>query len=111
MVARHHVGASHADFADFTGQRVAVIGTGSSAVQSIPIIAAQAAHVTVLQRTPNFSVPAHNGAVSAAKVEAFEADRATQDGETALLVAVDGVPAGMIAVADRVLDELVNLVR
>ncbi|HEY1935761.1 MAG TPA: NAD(P)/FAD-dependent oxidoreductase, partial [Acetobacteraceae bacterium] len=45
---------------DFTGQRVAVIGTGSSAIQSIPIIAAQAAHVTVFQRTPNFSVPANN---------------------------------------------------
>jgi cyclohexanone monooxygenase len=46
---------------DFTGQRVAVIGTGSSAIQSIPIIAAEAAEVTVFQRTPNFSVPAHNG--------------------------------------------------
>lgn len=46
---------------DFTGKRVAVIGTGSSAIQSIPIIAAQAAHTTVFQRTPNFSIPAHNG--------------------------------------------------
>jgi cyclohexanone monooxygenase len=45
---------------DFTGQRVAVIGTGSSAIQAIPQIAAQAAQVTVYQRTPNFSVPAHN---------------------------------------------------
>jgi len=44
----------------FTGQRVAVIGTGSSAIQSIPIIAAQAAHTTVFQRTPNFSMPAGN---------------------------------------------------
>jgi cyclohexanone monooxygenase len=45
---------------DFTGQRVAVIGTGSSAIQSIPIIAKQAAHLHVFQRTPNYSVPAHN---------------------------------------------------
>jgi cyclohexanone monooxygenase len=45
---------------DFTGQRVAVIGTGSSGIQSIPVIARQAAHLTVFQRTPNFSVPAHN---------------------------------------------------
>src|SRR5262249_53540273 len=44
----------------FTGQRVAVIGTGSSAIQSIPIIARQAAHLYVFQRTPNYSVPAHN---------------------------------------------------
>jgi len=45
---------------DFTGQRVAVIGTGSSGIQSIPVIARQTAHLTVFQRTPNFSVPAHN---------------------------------------------------
>jgi cation diffusion facilitator CzcD-associated flavoprotein CzcO len=48
---------------DVTGKRVAVIGTGSSGIQSIPILAEQAAHLTVFQRTPNFSVPAHNGAV------------------------------------------------
>ena len=45
---------------DFTGQRVGVIGTGSSAIQSIPVIAAQAAHLVVFQRTPNYSVPARN---------------------------------------------------
>ena len=43
---------------DFAGKRVGVIGTGSTAVQAIPRIAEQAAHVTVFQRTPNFSVPA-----------------------------------------------------
>jgi cyclohexanone monooxygenase len=46
---------------DFSGQRVAVIGAGSSAIQSIPLIAQQAAHLFVFQRTPNFSIPAHNG--------------------------------------------------
>jgi cyclohexanone monooxygenase len=45
---------------DFTGQRVGVIGTGSSAIQSIPIIARQAASLVVFQRTPNFSAPARN---------------------------------------------------
>ena len=45
---------------DFTGQRVVLIGTGSSGVQMTPIIAAQASQLTVLQRTANFSVPAHN---------------------------------------------------
>ena len=59
---------------DFTGKRVAVIGTGSSAIQSIPLIAQQAAELTVFQRTPNFSRPAHNGPVSAAKKAAFDAD-------------------------------------
>jgi cyclohexanone monooxygenase len=51
------------DGVDFTGERVAVIGTGSSAIQTIPMIAEQASHVTVFQRTPNFSVPAHNGQI------------------------------------------------
>ena len=45
---------------DFTGRRVALVGTGSSGIQSTPHIAAQAARLTVFQRTPNFSVPARN---------------------------------------------------
>ncbi len=45
---------------DFAGQRVGIIGTGSSGMQMIPIVAQQAAHLTVFQRTPNFSVPATN---------------------------------------------------
>jgi len=61
---------------DFTGQRVAVIGTGSSAIQSIPEIAAQADHVTVFQRTPNFSVPAHNGPIDPAVAQDWAANRA-----------------------------------
>jgi cyclohexanone monooxygenase len=56
----YHTGYWPHEGVDFTGQRVGVIGTGSSAIQSIPIIAAQAAHLFVFQRTPNFSVPAHN---------------------------------------------------
>jgi len=58
---------------DFTGKRVAVIGTGSSAIQSIPIIAAQASQVTVFQRTPNFSIPANNGPVPDDKKQAIAA--------------------------------------
>ena len=45
---------------DFSGRRVGVIGTGSSGIQIIPIIAGQAEHLTVFQRTANFSVPAEN---------------------------------------------------
>jgi cation diffusion facilitator CzcD-associated flavoprotein CzcO len=48
------------DPVDFTGKRVAVIGTGSSGIQSIPLIAEQATHLYVFQRTPNYSVPAGN---------------------------------------------------
>jgi cation diffusion facilitator CzcD-associated flavoprotein CzcO/acetyl esterase/lipase len=60
---------------DFTGKRVAVIGTGSSAIQSIPIIAKQASQLTVFQRTPNFSIPAYNGSVPEEKMAAITADR------------------------------------
>jgi len=58
---------------DFTGKRVAVIGTGSSAIQSLPLIAEQAAQVTVFQRTPNFSLPAVNTALTEEEVELFQA--------------------------------------
>jgi cyclohexanone monooxygenase len=57
----YHTGRWPHEGVDFGGQRVAVIGTGSSAIQSIPIIATQAAQLFVFQRTPNYSVPAHNG--------------------------------------------------
>jgi cyclohexanone monooxygenase len=56
----YHTGRWPHEGVDFTGQRVAIIGTGSSAIQSIPIIAKQAAHLYVFQRTPNYSMPAHN---------------------------------------------------
>ena len=59
---------------DFTGMRVGVIGTGSSGIQSIPIIARQAAELTVFQRTPNFSRPAFNGPVDPGKKARYDAD-------------------------------------
>jgi len=56
----YHTGLWPHEGVDFTGQRVAVIGTGSSGVQSIPHIAEQAKHLHVFQRTANFILPAHN---------------------------------------------------
>src|ERR1700720_1951609 len=58
------------------GKRIAVIGTGSSGIQSIPLIAEQAAQLTVFQPTPNFALPAHNGAAPAHRVSLLEGDRA-----------------------------------
>jgi cyclohexanone monooxygenase len=49
---------------DFAGKRVAIIGTGSSGMQMTPVIAKQAAHLTVFQRTPNYSIPAANAPVT-----------------------------------------------
>jgi cyclohexanone monooxygenase len=56
----YHTGAWPHEGVDFTGRRVAVIGTGSSGVQSIPVIAQHAKELWVFQRTPNFSLPALN---------------------------------------------------
>lgn len=61
---------------DFTGKRVGVIGTGSSGVQSIPIIAEQAAHLYVFQRTPNYSVPAGNRPLTAEEIRHAKANYA-----------------------------------
>ena len=59
----YHSGLWPHESVDFSGLRVGVIGTGSSGVQMIPQIAAQADHLTVFQRTANFSLPARNAAL------------------------------------------------
>ena len=61
---------------NLAGKRVAVIGTGSSGIQSIPLIAEQAAHLTVFQRTPNFALPAHNGPAPGGSRDLLRGDRA-----------------------------------
>lgn len=62
---------------DFTGKRTGIIGTGSSGVQAIPIIAQQAGHLTVFQRTPNFSIPAWNGPLPEETRKAMKAEYRT----------------------------------
>jgi cation diffusion facilitator CzcD-associated flavoprotein CzcO len=62
---------------DFTGKRVAVVGTGATAVQAIPEIAQQAKQLTVFQRTANYCVPARNGKVDP---EVWKARKADYDG-------------------------------
>lgn len=59
---------------DLAGKRVGVIGTGSSGIQSIPVIASQAAHLTVFQRTANFTLPAVNRPVDPAYEAGIRAD-------------------------------------
>jgi len=56
----YHTGAWPHEGVDFAGKRVAVIGTGATAVQAVPEIAKQAAHVWVFQRTPNYDIPGRN---------------------------------------------------
>ena len=59
----YHTGDWPHEKVDFAGKRVAVIGTGSSGVQSIPVIAEEAGHLSVFQRTPQYTIPAHHGTV------------------------------------------------
>ena len=70
----YHTGRWPHEGVDFTGQRVGVIGTGSSGIQSIPLIAEQAEHLTVFQRTPNFSTPAFNAPLDPEFVAARKAN-------------------------------------
>jgi cation diffusion facilitator CzcD-associated flavoprotein CzcO len=56
----YHTGQWPHEGVDFTGKRVGMIGTGSTGIQAAPVIAAAAKHLTVFQRTANYSVPARN---------------------------------------------------
>ena len=70
----YHTGEWPHEGVDFTGLRVGVIGTGSSAIQSIPIIAQQAAELTVFQRTATYSVPAWNAKLTPEYRNSIKAD-------------------------------------
>lgn len=72
--ATYHTGRWPHEGIDFTGLGVGVVGTGSSAIQSIPLIAEQASHLFVFQRTPNYSIPAHNAPLDPETVARVKAD-------------------------------------
>jgi cation diffusion facilitator CzcD-associated flavoprotein CzcO len=61
----YHTGQWPHEGVDFTGKRVGMIGTGSTGIQVAPVIAASAKHLTVFQRTANYSVPARNAPLTA----------------------------------------------
>ncbi|MDI1284589.1 MAG: NAD(P)/FAD-dependent oxidoreductase [Reyranella sp.] len=70
----YHSGLWPHEGVDFAGLRVGVVGTGSSGVQMIPLIARQAKHLTVFQRTANFSLPARNGPMEPERESRHKAD-------------------------------------
>jgi cyclohexanone monooxygenase len=70
----YHTGLWPHEGVDFTNKRVGIVGTGSSAIQSIPQLAKQAGHLTVFQRTANFSIPAHNRQLETDFVAEVKAD-------------------------------------
>jgi cyclohexanone monooxygenase len=68
----YHTGNWPHEVIDFTGLRVGIIGTGSSGIQSVPVIAEQAKHLTVFQRTPNYSIPARNAPLTDKERRSFQ---------------------------------------
>jgi cation diffusion facilitator CzcD-associated flavoprotein CzcO len=70
----YHTGAWPHDGVEFSGKRVGVIGTGSSGVQSIPVIAKQAGHLHVFQRTPQYTIPARHHTVDKAFLDEVKKD-------------------------------------
>jgi cyclohexanone monooxygenase len=70
----YHTGHWPHEGVDFTNQRVGLIGTGSSAIQAIPMIAQRAAQLTVFQRTPNFSIPSRNGPMTDDYARSWKSD-------------------------------------
>jgi cation diffusion facilitator CzcD-associated flavoprotein CzcO len=72
--ASYHTGSWPHSGVDFTGKRVGVIGTGSSGVQSIPVIARQAGHLYVFQRTPQYTIPARHHTVDKAFLDEIKKD-------------------------------------
>jgi cyclohexanone monooxygenase len=73
----YHTGQWPHEGVDFAGISLGIIGTGSSGVQAIPVIAEQAKHLTVFQRTPNYTMPAHNKPMTAKFIEKVKADYAS----------------------------------
>jgi cyclohexanone monooxygenase len=106
--ATYHTGRWPHEPVDFTGQRVGVIGTGSSGVQSIPVIAEQASQLFVFQRTPAVSVPAHNAPLDPDEQAAIKADYAAMRARDRAMVSAFGsrtppndVPAMSVSSEER----------
>jgi cation diffusion facilitator CzcD-associated flavoprotein CzcO len=70
----YHTGHWPKEGVDLSGKRVGVIGTGSTGIQAIPVIARQAAQLTVFQRTPAYIMPARNAPLAADDVAAIKTD-------------------------------------
>ena len=103
----YHTGTWPHEPVSFKGLRVGVIGTGSSSIQAIPVIADEAAHVTVFQRTPNYSIPSRNGPMTDDYEQYWKGDypahrakaKATRNG---VLAPLNDKGAVEVAEADRI---------
>jgi cyclohexanone monooxygenase len=89
-----------AEGVDFSGHTVGFIGTGSSAIQSIPHIARAARHLTVFQRTPNFSIPAWNAPLSPETEHGMKAHYAELRAKSRASYAGDYADEGYVTILD-----------
>ena len=101
----YHTGEWPHEPIDFTGQRVGVIGTGSSAIQSIPVIAEQADHLYVFQRTAHWTVPAHNHPLDPEQRRAVKADYATLRARAQQSFALIDVPVNLSSATEATPEE------
>jgi cyclohexanone monooxygenase len=102
----YHSGLWPHEGVDFSGLRVGVIGTGSSGVQMIPLIAKQASHLHVFQRTANFSLPARNMPMDPEKESAHKAEYpARRAAAYATPFGIAGYPAPSISALDAAPEE------
>ncbi|WP_248304417.1 NAD(P)/FAD-dependent oxidoreductase [Actinomycetospora sp. TBRC 11914] len=93
----HHTGRWPHEGVDVTGKRVGLVGTGSTGIQAVPVLAESAGSLTVFQRTANYSIPARNAPLSEAEMAATKADypevrrlqRASTNGHPYLVSDVD----------------------
>ena len=97
---RFHTGQWPHDGVDFSGKRVAVIGTGSTGIQSIPRIARQADQLVVFQRTANHCVPAHNGPMDPQAERTYKAHYAQMREKARHSISGDVVPEEYITIMD-----------
>ncbi len=92
--------------AHFHGENVGVIGTGSSGIQSIPLIAAEAQHTYVFQRTACFSMPARNGPIDPGRQQWFDTNiaelrRKTRESFAGIVATDDAMPPSALSVSTR----------
>ncbi|MFN6442054.1 MAG: flavin-containing monooxygenase [Nostoc sp. DedSLP01] len=101
----YHTGDWPHEGVDFTGKRVGVIGTGSSAIQCIPLIAQQASHLFVFQRTPAYTIPAHNGPLDPEVQREIKANYANFRAHNKLLPSGTNIPYNEVSALATPLQE------
>ena len=93
---------------DFTGKRVGLVGTGSSGVQAIPVIAAQAGHLTVFQRSAAYTRPANARPLRPGELDGWKAEyddiREREMRTFAGLIHFGAVSVEKFDVSDRILE-------